>query len=143
MTSKNYSGAEHSISFAGFDLNKGLAPDTFMTVAQQNPNFGYTPGLDGEGTWWENKNRYTIVTITTNQTSETNGVLSAILNGDLKVPGGTGIAPFFARDRNGTFVISAAEARILGPPEQARGMEPGTLQWQIGLHQPERFDGGN
>jgi hypothetical protein len=139
---KVYSIGEHSFSFAGLPCDSGRGPDEAFSWEQKEPNFTYKAGSDGEGTFSENKVTYCELTLTLMQTSSYNQVLSAILNGDIKIAGGAGIAPLMCRDRQGLTTI-AGQARILGPPKQKRGKEVDVNQWVFGVHSPVRLDGGN
>lgn len=143
MTLKIYSAAEHSFSFLGIPIENGFGEDEFLSWEQKEPNFTHKSGVDGEGTRSENKNTYTEVKLTLMQTSSSNAVLSVILNTDTKVPGGSGIGPLMARDRQGTTTFMSAEAYIVGPPAQKRGKEVGMLEWTFGCQGPVRLDGGS
>ncbi len=140
---KNYSAAEVVFSFAGLGFDSGRGDDKFVQIEQQEDAFTHKAGVDGEGTRSENKNRYTVVTLTLMQTSDGNVLLSGIHNGDVKIPGGQGIAPILIADLQGTSVFSAAEAWILGPPKRGYGKEADTVDWMFGVDSPDRIDGGN
>ena len=143
MTLKVYSANEHTLNFAGIPIESGRGDDEFLAWEQDGDNFAFTSGVDGEGTRSEMKRPYTKLTVTLMQTSSGNDVLSGIWNGDIRAPGGSGVAPVMARDRQGTTSLASAEAWILGPPAQKRGAEVGTLEWQLGVFNATRFDGGS
>jgi len=140
---KIYSAAEHSFSFAGKAIETGRGEDEFVSYEQDVPNFSTKSGVDGETTRSENKNTTTTLKLTLMQTSSSNGFLSAILNGDISIPGGAGIAPILVRDRQGTTVLMSPEAFIVGPPAVKRGKEVGMNEWTFKVIAPVRFDGGS
>ncbi len=139
---KVYSIAEHSFDFAGLPCDSGRGPEEVFTYDQKEPNYSYKAGVDGEGTFSENKVTYTEFKLTLMQSSDYNQVLSAILNGDIATEGGVGIGPLSCRDLQGVTVI-AGLARILGPPAQKRGKTCDVNVWTFGVHSPQRLDGGN
>jgi hypothetical protein len=143
MGLKIYSANEVTFNFSGLNIDSGRGDDEFVRIEQQEDNFSYKAGVDGEGTRSESKNRYTVVTATLMQTSDGNALLSAIQNLDIKTPGGAGVAPLLVRDRQGNSVFMAAEAWIIKPPDRTYGKEAATVEWTFGVHSPERFDGGN
>lgn len=143
MTTRVYSAMEHSFSFAGVPNDSGRGPDEFVSWEQKEDNFSYKAGVDGEGTYSENKDDYTELTLTIMQSSTYNDYLSGVLKGDITLPGGAGIATLLVRDRQGTTLLMSTSARILGWPKQSRGKEVGTNQWKFGVPNPQRFDGGN
>ena|ERR1700733_11964508 len=143
MTLKIYSASEHSFSFAAIPIDTGRGEDEFLSWEQKEENFSVKVGVDGETTRNEMKNNYTELTLTLMQTSSSNAILSAILNGDIKLAGGSGVGPLMVRDRQGTTALLTPEAFILGPPAQKRGKEVGTLAWKFGVVNPTRLDGGS
>lgn len=138
-----YSADEVTVNFSGIPIESGRGEDEFVTIEQQEDSFTYKAGVDGEGTRSENKNTYTVVTLTIGQTSSANDLLSAIHELDKKVAGGSGIAPIMIRDRAGTQLFASAEAWIIKPPDQKYARESGERVWTFGVHAPERFDGGH
>jgi len=140
---KNYSANEVTLNFGGIPLDSGRGDDEFVSWSQQEDSFTYKAGVDGEGTRSQSKNFYTVVTITLMASSDGNAKLSVIHNGDIKVGNGAGIAPILIRDRQGTTLLTSPEAWIIKPPDQAKGKEIGPVQWTLGVHAPERLDGGN
>jgi hypothetical protein len=141
--SKVYSANEVKAVFSGIPIESGRGDSDFITITPRNERFGVKVGLDGEATFWEDRDNTHEVLITLMQTSEMNGVFSAILNGDMKAPGGAGIAPFSVKDMQGRDVFVEKEARIAGWPEVSYQKEPGTITWKILCPNPERFLGGN
>lgn len=138
-----WSANQISCSVGLVPVESGRGDDEFIRIEQQEDNFTYKAGVDGEGTRSENKNRYTVVTITLMATSSGNAVLSALHTGDITIDGGAGIVPIAIRDRAGLDVFMAPEAWVIKPPDVANAKEVGTREWKIGVHNPTRFDGGH
>lgn len=143
MALKVYSAAEITFTFSGIPIDSGRGDDEFCRIAKAEQTFTYKAGVDGEGTRSESKNAYYQVTLTLMQTSKGNAILSAIYNGDIAIPGGSGIAPILVRDRQGLSNFAAAEAWIESDPEHTYAKEAGTVAWVFGVHKPINFNGGN
>lgn len=137
----NYSGNAITFTFAGAMIESGRGPDTFLEIAQQEDDFTYQAGIDGEGVWSENRNRYTVMTLTLMQTAAGNDVLSAIHNAS-KLAGGLP-SPVYAEDRRGNSKLVSGSAMILKTPDETFAKEAGTTVWTIGVHEPERIVGGH
>jgi hypothetical protein len=140
---KVYAASEVSISFGLIPIDGGRGDDEFVSWSKQEESFTYKAGVDGEGTRSDNKNNYFIVKLTLMASSAANAVLSAIHNGDVATPGGLGVVPILIRDRQGTSLFAAPEAWIIKHPDRAFGKEIGTVEWEIGVHSPTVFTGGN
>jgi hypothetical protein len=139
---KVYSGNRVSFNFAGILVESGKGGDVFCEIEQDEESFTWKAGIDGEVTRSENKNKLTTVTLTLQQTSAANDLLSAAHALDLKVAGGAGVAPLMVRDQDGRSVCIDAEASIMKWPTQTFGRESGERVWQFKLPNPEMFVGG-
>jgi hypothetical protein len=140
---KVYSGNEVTFNFAGIPIESGRGDDEFITISKAEDTYKYKAGNDGEGTRSENKNTLHTVTLTLMRTSSGNAMLSAIHNGDIKIPGGSGVAPMMIRDRQGLSVFVSAEAWIKKMPDDAYATEAGTIKWEFDVHDPVHVIGGN
>jgi len=136
-----YSANEATFTLGGVSIESGRGIDEFLRIEQQNDDFTYTAGLDGEGVFSEQRNRYTLVTVTLLQTSAGNDVLSAMHNASKKLGGSP--MPCYAEDRKGTTKLVSGAALILKTPDQTFAREAGTVVWVIGVHDPERHVGGH
>jgi hypothetical protein len=143
MPLKVYSANEISFNFSGISIDSGRGDDEFVSIVKLEDTYTYKAGVDGEGTRSESKNSYHEVTLTLMQTSRGNAILSAIHNGDVAIPGGSGVAPIQIRDRQGTNLFVAAEAWVKKMPDLGYAKEAGTVQWVFGVHAPAHFIGGN
>lgn len=140
---KVYSAAEVTFNFAGIPIDSGRGDDEFCAITKVEDTYTYKAGVDGEGTRSENKNSLYRVTLTLMRTSAGNAILSAIHNGDLAIPGGSGIAPILVRDRQGTSNFACGEAWIVKMPDNTYSKEANTIQWIFECHNPTAFIGGN
>jgi hypothetical protein len=133
-----HSADEKVFSLAKITIESGRA-DPWYQVAQQNDDFGYDAGIDGEGVFWQDKNEYTIVQLTLMKNAAGNSVLSA-LHAASKLAGGLPV-PCAYSDPKGTGKMISEAALILKTPDEVEAKEPGTVVWMIGVHQPIRVVG--
>lgn len=136
-----YSGNDYVLSIANVNIDSGRGPDTFVEIAQQGDDFGYSAGMDEEGVFFQNNNSYTLLTVTLMQTSKGNAVLSALHNAS-KRAGGI-MYPISGEDSRGTSKIVSEACMIMKMPDEAITREPGVTQWIIGVHAPEREIGSH
>lgn len=136
-----YSANAVTLSFAGQNIDSGRGEDEFLRIEQSEDDFSYRAGICGEGVFSENRNRYTVVTVTLLQTSAGNDVLSAIHNASKLLGGST--APIYVEDRNGTSKLVSDAAIILKTPDETYARDAGTVVWTIGVHNPQRHVGGH
>lgn len=134
-----HSADEQSFSLAGLTIDSGRA-DSWLQIAQQNDDFGYEAGADGEGVFWQDKNEYTVVQLTLMKNAAGNTVLSALHTAS-KAAGGLPV-PCGYSDTKGTGKMVSEAALILKTPDETIAKEPGTVVWMIGVHQPTRVVGG-
>lgn len=138
--STTYSADAWNFNFGGVAIETGKGKDEFLKIEQQDPDFSYTSGLDGEGVFNQMPNNYTKVTLTLLQTSAGNAVLSAIHIASRLTPGGQP-APLFIKDSLGTSKTISPAAMILRMPDETAGKEADVITWEFGLHAPVRFVG--
>lgn len=129
---------EHVFSLGGVTIESGRA-DPWYQVAQQNDDFGYQAGIDGEGVFWQDRNEYTVIQLTLMANAAGNAVLSA-LHIASKAAGGLPM-PCGYSDPKGTGKLVSEAALILKTPDETVSKEPGTVVWFIGVHQPKRIVG--
>lgn len=131
-----------SVTFGGA-LISGFAPDSIVEIEQEANDFDDESGADGEVVRWKTMDRRATIRIFLMSTSDSNDLLSAVSNADMKAPNGAGIAALYIRDRNGRAIYSAAECWIRKPPPAnfKRGVQERV--WELRCAVLERFDGGN
>jgi hypothetical protein len=137
-----YSADAWTFNFAGLPIESGKGKDEFLKIEQQDDDFTYTGGLDGEGVFNQMMNNYTTCSLTLLQTSAGNALLSAIHIVSRQTPGGQPGA-LFVKDRLGTSTMLSAAAMILKMPDEAAGKEADVIVWKFGVHDPDRFVGSH
>lgn len=140
--STTWSADAWTFNFAGIPIETGKGKDEFLKIEQQNDDFSYTQGIDGEGVFNQVLNTYTKVTLTLLQTSAGNAILSAIHIASKLTTGGQ-VAPLFISDRLGTSKMVSSAAVILKMPDETAGTEAGVTVWEFGVHDPDRYVGSH
>lgn len=136
-----YSANAVTLVFGGLTVESGRGPDEFLRIEQEEDDFSYAAGIDGEGVFSEFNNKLTRVTVTLMQTAAGNGVLSAIHIASKKLNGSP--SPIYIEDRKGTSKLVSSASMIMKTPDETYAKEAGTTVWVIGVHDPERFVGGH
>lgn len=143
MAVATYDASQVTIILAGLPL-KGLAPDTFVSVEQDEDDFTLQVGADGEGARSKSNNRSATITLTLLQSSASNDLLSDLRNLDINSPNGDSIGPFMCKDNSGRTLINAAKAWIQKPPTVEFAREGGTREWTFRTERLEfNLIGGN
>jgi hypothetical protein len=115
-----------------------------VTIEQAEDDIGYKAAADGTGAFFSKQNRYTVIKVKALQTGKVNQLLTAIhlasrsLNPDAPTP-----FPVYFEDRNGTSKLVSDAALTLKLPDESYGVEPGYVEWSIGVHDPTRIVGGH
>jgi len=79
-----WSANDYALDLAQQRINSGRGTATFVEIAQQEQNFDYQGGIDGEGVFWENLNNYTLINLYLMQASEGNALTSALHTASVK-----------------------------------------------------------
>lgn len=106
----------------------GYADGDALTVEEDQPAFNSMSGADGHVDRVKNNANSLTITMSLRQTSPTNQVLSALHLADRA--GGVPL-PLIIKDRNGTTLITTAQAWIEKFPKSAFGNEAKTREWVI------------
>lgn len=120
----------------------GFAEDTFVKIEQLGDGVVSTAGADGEVARAISADRRCKVTVTLQQSSRGNDVLSALAQAD-RLSGGDGMFPVAIADLRGTTVFAASEAWVVKMPDAEFGAEVGTREWTLETTAAEYFVGGN
>lgn len=135
-----YDPKETSVTVNAFPIS-GFADDTFISVVMDNDAFSDSAGADGEVVRTKTNDSRATVTITLQQTSQSNSVLSTLHNADL-LANGTGVFAFQVNDQVGATIINAPRAWIVKLPDVGRAKTPQSVAWQIRLASTKSFVGG-
>jgi len=121
----------------------GFADGTFVSVEQNEDSFSLQVGTDGDGCRSKSNNQSARVTLTLQQSSASNDILSALHNTDILSPSGDGITPLIVKDNTGRSLHSAENAWIVKPPTSAFGREPENREWVFETEAMLHTVGGN
>jgi hypothetical protein len=120
----------------------GLAEDTFVEIAPMTDRVTSASGADGEIARSVSSDRRHTVTITLQQTSPSNDVLSAFATADLYTGGA--VIPVMVQDLSGRTLFAASQGWISTMPSITFGAEVGTREWGLTTGAPNIFTvGGN
>jgi len=137
---KNYDSKKVSV-IVGSRALKGFAEDSRVSVARDEPVFNAKVGGDGEVTRSKTNNRLGTITVSLDQSSESNDYLSGLLQADEK--SGNGLFPVLVRDAGGSSLAGGPKAWIEAFPEMANAKDAGDREWIIKVGDLEMFVGGN
>lgn len=137
---KNYSPSLVTMSFR--DINVvGIAESTFVEVERNEDGFSTQAGANGDVTRTRNLNRTGKVTITLQQASPTNDLLTSAYRLDELT--GSGYGAIQIKDLSGTAVCEATHAWILKLPKMERAKESGSVIWVFECADLKLYVGGN
>ena len=129
MTMRQYAIDRLEVSWAGLDLKEGAAAGTFLQEARTSQRFSTKPSGTGSLFRAFNPDESGIVTIMVDQESKTHQQLLAISDADQNLR--NAVFPMFCHDASNAEKWSYANAFILSPPNESRGVESTTFQWQF------------
>jgi Protein of unknown function (DUF3277) len=134
-----YSSNKVTINFGGLiiDSGRGEAGGDFLRIEQDGDDFDYKQSTDGEGVFWQLAPGKTTVTLILLQMAKSNAVLSA-LHIASKLAGGMP-APLVINDSGGTGAMISSAGLISKTPDETYAQEPGTVEWAIIVHAPDRI----
>lgn len=134
--------AKRVVILIGSHLVKGYAEDTFISIEPSGDGTQSTAGADGEVGRSLSNNPLSRVTLTLQQTSESNDYLSALLKRD-RASGGGGIVPLEVRDLRGTSLFAASQAWIVNKPTQEFGSTISDREWMLDAVETDSNVGGS
>ena len=140
MAAKTYSPKKVSISVAGVIIT-GYAEGTFVSVERSSDTFTKAVGSDGEVGRVHSADRSGLITLTLQQTSESNDVLSALQQVDELTL--TGKFPVMVKDNNGTSLYTSGDAWIEKIADAEYSNDMSTREWRIACADLIAFTGGN
>ena len=140
MTVETYSPKRVEVIVAGVPM-KGFADGTFVTVARANDSFATNVGADGEVSRTASADRTGTVTLTLQQTSDSNDFLSGLMTADELTLAGQ--FPFLLKDTNGRTILESPCAWINKPADSEFGNELSNREWVISCSELQGLVGGN
>lgn len=120
----------------------GYAEDTFINIEPEGDGTTAVSGADGEVARSLSNNPLNTITLTLQQTSPSNGILSTILTLD-KAGGKLGILPFTVRDLRGNTVFAASQCWVTNFAAIEFGSEIGDREWTLMAVATAVYVGGN
>lgn len=136
---KTYDPKSVIVTFGGIPL-EGFADGTFINIV---PNDAFTKAVGADGTVSRSKSVDSSleITITLQQTSESNDYLSAIALAD-KLRN-AGALPLIIKDLEGTSTTFSEVAWVRKPPDSAYAKEIENREWVFDTGSADYFVGGN
>ena len=129
-------------NYGGYTVDSGRADDgDVVVIEQENDDYGYKQGPDGDGVFFEQAPGATFVTLRMMQTAAANAVLSA-MSSVAKALGGAP-APLTISNANGTGKLISAAAVIAKKPDETWAQEPSVYEWRFIVHAPNRLVNSN
>lgn len=140
---KTYSADEVVVVVGGIPVTEGLGPDTFLSIEYDEDHWSLSVGSAGEGSRAKNNNYSATITITLQQTSDVNTLLTQAYLADTRgVPGGATV-PFLCTEVLGDSRYAAQQCWIQKPPTAEYGREVTTREWVLRTHNLVANFGGN
>jgi len=128
MASKDYDPKKVSIHIAGQPV-EGFADGTFVAINRNNQTWTVQSGAGGEYARAKSNDRTGTVELTLMQTSQTNDVLSGLLDAD--EADNAGKFSFALTDVNGNTLISSTDMWVQQPPAVEFGKELSDRVWTL------------
>jgi hypothetical protein len=123
-----------AISLNAVPLDEGgYADDEVFSLEWDEEQFGDYTGADGEVSRFNTNNFKATATLRYAQTAGANDRLTALLQADLSLPNGAGVGVFSTRDQEGSLVVLAERAWIVGFPAYKAGKAVQVVEWSIRL----------
>lgn len=137
---RTYDPKEVAVIINGQTLS-GFADGTFVTVERDEDSWSLSIGTDGEGARAKSNNKSGTITVTLQQTSDSNKILSDLALADELTS--TGTFPVLIKDASGYSIHSAEIAWIQKPATAEYAREAGNREWVIRTHELYTYSGGN
>jgi hypothetical protein len=136
-----YSGNAITLSVGLMAIDGGKGADTFLEIEEEEDDWEYTVGIDGEGVFSLMPAGPTRIKVTLLQTSAGNAILSALHIASKEAEGLT--YPVYYEDRKGTSKGASASAVITKLPPEKFGKSSDSVTWELLCHGMARFVGGH
>lgn len=143
MATYFYNALQVSCIFLNVLVQGGLDDGEFLTIVQDEDDYGRIIGTDGGAAIYGMNNLAAAMQLKLLQTSPTNDLFSTIRQNAITLQNGSGIGPFLVKDRLGTSLYRAKHCYIAKPPDVAFDRGVKQRVWTFGCTDLVRFDGGN
>lgn len=140
MQTKTYDPKQIIVIYGGFQLS-GFQDGTFLNVDMNEDAFSLTVGADGEPVRSKSNNNSALMTLTLQQSSASNDVLSGFYNADRL--SNSGQQPILIKDGSGTTLYSSDAAWVKKAAASEFGNEAGGREWQLESGDMQVFIGGH
>ena len=121
----------------------GYSEDAMVSIARNSPTFEIFVSADNQPTRVYKSNTSATVTLTLNQTSVSNDVLSQLYINDKNSRNSTGLFQIQILDMSGRSRYTSGQAFIAVVPDSAFSNSIQTRDWQIFCNDMETIIGGN
>ena len=140
MAFANYDVSQVAVIVGGVPM-EGFADGTRVTVEFDEEQFTKVTGSDGLTTRSKSNNYAGNVTITLQQSSRSNDVLSGLWNADRV--NNAGVVPILIKDNSGRTLWAAEHAWVQQMPSQEFGKESSDREWVLDTDKLTGIAGGN
>lgn len=137
---KTYDPKSVVLTVGGFPIS-GYADGEFISFEYDEDAYSKVTGADGISSRAKSNNNDGAITITLQQTSPSNDVLTNIAVADKL--SNTGVVPVIMKDTLGTTTIFAANGWVRKIPVVSYSKEVSNREWVLDLSSVEVFLGGN
>ena len=144
MTTKTFDPNQLTVTFTSIGINHigtGFAKDTFVSVEWDEDLFNDDMDANGNLIRYKINNYNAKFTLSLNQASITNNVLSTFMNLDKSLATG-GAFGLMIKDNNGDSLITSAYSYILTLPTVTFGTTASNRDWVIRMSDAQIFIGG-
>lgn len=140
MALKTYDPKQISVIVGGAIMS-GYADGEFVTSERNEDAYTMAAGADGEVSRVKSNNKSGRITITLQQTSDSNTILTAFAAADEL--SNSGVVPVFIKDLKGVTLVSAARAWIVKYPATPFGKDVQNRAWVLETDELIEIIGGN
>lgn len=130
------------VIIGGFTMS-GFADNSMIEFEEDGDRFNEVDGVDGTMTRSKKSVRKATLTIHLQNVSNSNDILSALLETDLATPGGAGVVAGLIRDKNGATVYAISKMWVMGLPKDEMSDKATDRPWKIRCTQYKAFLGGS
>lgn len=140
MALKTYDFKQVAVIVGGRIIT-GFSDGDAVQVERNEDAWSLQVGAEGEATRSKSNNRSGKVTLSLQQASESNAILSGFAKSDELSNGG--LFPLLVKDNSGSSLYAAEQAWIVKSPAATLGMESAAREWVIETDNLQVFEGGN